>query len=62
MTTISTKMIGILERLADMFPTQKYQSRLEQYINSKNPTSAAEVDYWQREYETANTQYWGRGL
>ena len=52
----------ILERLAEMFPKQGYQSRLEQYINSKNPTNAAEVDYWQREYETANTQYWGRGV
>jgi len=52
----------ILERLAEMFPTQKYQSRLEQYINSKNPTNAAEVDHWLREYETGNTQYWSRGL
>jgi len=52
----------VLERLAEMFPTQKYQSRLEQYINSKNPTNAAEVDFWQREYETGNTQYWSRGI
>jgi hypothetical protein len=52
----------VLERLSEMFPTQQYQSRLEQYINSKNPTNAAEVDFWQREYETRNTQYWSRGL
>jgi hypothetical protein len=52
----------VLEKLAEMFPTQQYQSRLEQYINSKNPTNAAEVDYWQREYETGNTQNWGHGL
>jgi len=52
----------VLERLSEMFPTQQYQSRLEQYINSKNPTNAAEVDFWQREYETGNTQYWSRGL
>jgi hypothetical protein len=62
MKTLSIKMLALLERLADMFPTQPYQSRLEQYINSKNPTNAAEVDFWQREYETGNTQYWGRGL
>jgi len=61
MTTISIKMFSILEKLADMFPTQKYQSRLEQYINSKNPTNAADVDYWQRQYET-EAKYWGRGL
>ena len=51
----------ILERLAEMFPKQDYQSRLEQYINSKNPNNAAEVDYWQRQYDT-EAQHWGRGL
>jgi hypothetical protein len=61
MTTISNKMLSILEKLSEMFPTQKYQSRLEQYINSKNPTNAAEVDYWQRQYDS-EAQYWGRGL
>jgi hypothetical protein len=61
MTTISNKMLSILEKLSEMFPAQKYQSRLEQYINSKNPTNAAEVDYWQRQYDT-EAQYWGRGL
>ena len=54
-------MLTLLERLADMFPKQKYQSRLEQYINSKNPTNASDVDYWQRQYES-EAKYWGRGL
>jgi hypothetical protein len=61
MTTLSIKMLTLLERLADMFPKQQYQSRLEQYINSKNPTNAADVDYWQRQYES-EAKYWGRGL
>ena len=61
MSTLSTKMLALLERLAEMFPKQAYQSRLEQYINSKNPTNAAEVDYWQRQYDS-ESQYWGRGL
>ena len=61
MTTLSIKVLTLLERLADMFPKQKYQSRLEQYINSKNPTNAADVDYWQRQYES-EAKYWGRGL
>ena len=61
MTTLSIKMLSMLERLADMFPKQRYQSRLEQYINSKNPTNAADVDYWQRQYES-EAKYWGRGL
>jgi hypothetical protein len=59
MKTISDKMLNILERLAEMFPQQP--SRLEYYINSKNPTNAAEVDYWQRQYETEG-KYWSRGL
>jgi hypothetical protein len=52
----------VLERLAEMFPQSNYQSKLEQYISSKRPTNAAEVEYWTREYETGNTTYWGRGL
>jgi hypothetical protein len=58
---ISNKMLSLIERLAEMFPKQKYQSRLEMYINSKHPTNAADVDYWQRQYET-EAKYWGRGL
>lgn len=61
MTTISNKMLSLIERLGEMFPKAGYQSRLEQYINSKNPTNAAEIDYWQRQYDTEG-QYWGRGL
>ena len=59
MSTISSKMLSLLERLAEMFPKQHYQTRLEQYIISKRPTNAAEVEHWQREYDT---QHWGRGL
>jgi hypothetical protein len=61
MTTISNKMLSMLERLAEMFPKADYQSHLERYINSKNPANAADVDYWQRQYET-EARHWGRGL
>jgi hypothetical protein len=61
MKTLSNKMLDLLERLGEMFPKAGYQTRLEQYINSKNPTNAAEVDYWQRQYDS-EAQYWGRGL
>jgi hypothetical protein len=44
-------MLNILERLAEMFPKQSYQSRLEQYIKSKNPSNAAEVEMLIREYD-----------
>jgi len=61
MKTLSSMMLALMERLAEMFPKSGYQTRLEQYINSKNPTNAAEVDYWQRQYDS-EAQYWGRGL
>jgi hypothetical protein len=53
-------MTKLLRKLIKFFETNQ-QSRLEQYINSKNPTNAADVDYWQRQYESG-AQYWGRGL
>ena len=53
-------MTKLLEQLTKLFTTNQ-QSRLEQYINSKNPTNAADVDYWQRQYES-EAKHWGRGL
>jgi hypothetical protein len=52
----------VLERLSEMFPKQNYQSNLEQYIVSKNPTNASEVEYWQRDYEQNQSFVWGRGF
>lgn len=50
----------MLEKIIKWFEP-KNQSQLEQYIVSKNPTNAAEVEYWTREYE--NKQFvWARGL
>lgn len=40
----------ILKRLAEMFPQQDYQSRLEQYISSHYPTSAGDVEYLERQF------------
>jgi hypothetical protein len=56
----SHTMTKLLEQLTKLF-TIPQQSRLEQYINSKNPSNAADVDYWQRQYET-EAKYWGGGL
>lgn len=52
-------MTKLLENIVGWLSTNP-QSQLEQFINSKNPTNAAEIDYWTREYQEA--QYWGRGL
>jgi hypothetical protein len=40
----------LLERLAEMFPKQDYQSRLERYLNTKSIKNAGDVDYWTTEY------------
>ena len=41
---------NLLERLAEMFPRQTYQSQLDQYIQNRRPTSVAEVEYLERKY------------
>jgi hypothetical protein len=53
-------MSKILEKIAEWLEP-KQTSELEQFINSKNPTNAAEVEQLTREYETTS-DYWGRGL
>jgi|LakMenE18May11ns_1017448.scaffolds.fasta_scaffold5827086_1 hypothetical protein len=40
----------LLERLAEIFPKQDYQSRLDQYLRSKNIQSEGEVNYWIDQY------------
>lgn len=44
-------ILNLLERLAEMFPKQDYQTRLERYIRLSQPQSAAEVDHCQRQFE-----------
>jgi hypothetical protein len=41
----------LLERLAEMFPKQDYQSRLDQYLNTKSITNVADVEHWTRQYD-----------
>lgn len=55
-------MTQLLEKFTEFF-TINEQSRLEQFINSKHPTNAAEVEYWTKQYEQHNDgMYWSRGL
>lgn len=49
-TAMSENIYKIIERLAEMFPQQDYQSRLEQFIVSRNPQSPADVDHWERQF------------
>jgi hypothetical protein len=45
-------LTNLIERLAELFPRQDYQSRLEQYILSRQPKTASEVEHLQKTYET----------
>ena len=40
----------LLERLAELFPSSDYQSKLEQYIANRNPQNPADVEHWERRY------------
>jgi hypothetical protein len=57
---MSQLMTKLLERLAEMFPKQNYQSRLDYYLTSKNVQNVADVEYWTRQYE--KNSEWGRSL
>lgn len=50
----------MLEKLAEMFPKQDYQSRLDRYISSRNPQTPAEVDYYAHAFE--RNEFRGLGL
>jgi hypothetical protein len=54
MKYISEKMVGLLERLAEMFPTQHYQTELDRYISSRFPQNAADVEHFTKEFEYRN--------
>ena len=40
---------SLKERLREMFPTQ-HKSDVEQFIASKNPKSAADVEHWIKQW------------
>jgi len=54
MNTLSSKMASILERLAEMFPKQSYQSRLEMYLCTKHITDIAQLEYYTKQFENRN--------
>jgi len=41
----------LVERLAEMFQSQNYQSKLESFLTSKNVQDVADVDHWIREFD-----------
>lgn len=56
MKVITDQMLSLLERLAEMFPKQQYQSNLDRYISSRHPQSPADVEHFTKEYEYRNSR------
>ena len=57
MKTISNYMLGLLERLAEMFPDSSYQSRLDQYLSTKGITDAAQLENYIRQFNSQKESY-----
>ncbi len=51
-TMISNMMVSLLERLAEMFPAQSYQSRLDNYLKSKHITDPGQLDHYIRQFDS----------
>lgn len=49
---------SLVERLREMFP-KTYNSDIEEFIISKNPKSAADVEHWVQEYTYHNQRFQG---
>jgi hypothetical protein len=49
---------SLKERLKEMFPNQ-YQSDIEQYIESKNPKNASDVEYLMQQWTYSKQKFQG---
>ncbi len=56
MKQLSNQMFRLLERLAEMFPKQHYQSELDRYISHRHPQNAADVEHFTKEFEHKYSQ------
>ena len=50
----------MLEKLAEMFPKQDYQSKLERYVASKHPKSITDIEHHANAFE--RNEFRGLGL
>jgi hypothetical protein len=57
MKTISNYMLGLMERLAEMFPDSSYQSRLDDYLSTKGITDAAQLETYIRQFNSQKESY-----
>lgn len=57
MKTISIFMLGLLERLAEMFPESSYQSRLDAYLSTKGITDAAQLEHYIQQFDSQKERF-----
>ena len=57
MKTISEFMLGLLERLTEMFPGSSYQTRLDAYLSTKGITDAAQLETYVRQFNSQKERY-----
>jgi ArsR family metal-binding transcriptional regulator len=57
MKYLSSRMLAILERLAEMFPGSNYQSRLDAYLSTKGITDAAQLENYIRQFNSHKESY-----
>ncbi len=57
MKIISNFMLGLMERLAEMFPDSSYQSRLDDYLSTKGITDAAQLENYIRQFNSQKESY-----
>jgi hypothetical protein len=57
MKTMSEFMLGLMERLAEMFPASSYQSRLDSYLSTKGITDAAQLETYIRQFNSQKERY-----
>ena len=56
MKILSTFMLGMMERLAEMFPDSSYQSSLDSYLATKGITDAAQLENYINEFNYSHKE------
>jgi len=57
MKILSNFMLGLLDRLAEMFPDSSYQSRLDAYLSTKGITDAAQLEHYMQKFNSQKESY-----
>ena len=51
-------LITLVDILKNIFSASNPQSRMEQYLLSKNIKTVGDIEHWQRQYETHQHRGW----